>query len=71
MTAIMLRLPETLLAAIDQTAEKTYTNRSALIRQSIARNLFIINQVELPAIREHYRNRIPQPSLINRERNQP
>lgn len=59
MTAILLRLPESLLAAVDQTAEETYTNRSALIRQSIARNLHIINQVEGPAIREHYRNQIP------------
>lgn len=60
MTSILLRIPESLLAQLDLTAEETYTNRSALIRQSIARNLDIIRQVELPAIREHYRNRIPK-----------
>lgn len=59
MPSIIIRLPESLLTDLDQTAEETYTNRSALIRQSIARNLFIINQVEIPAIREHYRNRVP------------
>nr|WP_281720294.1 ribbon-helix-helix protein, CopG family [Nitrosomonas nitrosa] len=60
MPSILLRIPESLLAQLDITAESTYTNRSALIRQSIARNLDIICQVELPAIREHYRNRIPK-----------
>lgn len=59
MPSILLRIPESLLAALDHTAEETFTNRSALIRQAIARNLFIINQLELPAIREHYRKQIP------------
>ena len=59
MTSIMLRLPESLLADLDQTAEETYQNRSSLVRQSIARNLDIIRNVEQPAIREHYRKRIP------------
>ena len=59
MTTINLRLPKSLLTALDQTAEGIYTNRSALIRQSIARNLFIINHLERPAIREHYKNQIP------------
>jgi metal-responsive CopG/Arc/MetJ family transcriptional regulator len=59
MPSILIRLPESLLTALDQTADETYTNRSALIRQSIVRNLDIIRNVELPAIRNHYRNRIP------------
>lgn len=59
MPCIILRIPEQLLTELDQTAQDTYTNRSALIRQSIARNLDIIRQVELPAIRDHYRKRIP------------
>ena len=60
MPSILIRLPQHLLTALDQTAEETYTNRSALIRQSIARNLDIIRHVEIPAIREHYRNQIPK-----------
>lgn len=60
MPSILLRIPEALLAKLDQTAEETYTNRSALIRQSIVRNLFIIKQLEIPAIREHYQNQIPK-----------
>lgn len=59
MPSIIIRLPESLLTDLDHIVEETYTNRSALIRQSIARNLFIIKQVEIPAIREHYRNQIP------------
>ncbi len=60
MPSILIRIPEHLLASLDETAQNTYTNRSALIRQSIARNLFIVNQLELPAIREHYKNQIPK-----------
>ena len=60
MPSILLRIPEHLLNELDQTAESIYTTRSSLIRASIARNLHIIHQVELPAIREHYRNRIPK-----------
>lgn len=59
MTAILLRLPKSLLAEIDQLAEDIYTNRSSLIRQSILRNIHIIRTVELPAIQDHYRKRIP------------
>lgn len=60
MPSILLRIPESLLAELDQTADEIYTNRSALIRQSIARNLDIIRHVELPAIRAHFRNQIPK-----------
>lgn len=59
MISILIRLPESLLAEMDRIAEETYTNRSVLIRQSIARNLDIIRHVELPAIREHHRKRLP------------
>lgn len=59
MTAILIRLPESLLAEIDRLAEETYTNRSAYIRAACHRQNHIISTVELPAIREHYRKRIP------------
>lgn len=59
MPSILLRIPEALLAELDQTAEDIYTNRSALIRQSIARNLDIIRTVERPAILDAFKNRIP------------
>jgi metal-responsive CopG/Arc/MetJ family transcriptional regulator len=60
MIAILIRLPASLLAEIDQLAEETYTNRSAFIRQVCNRHIDIIRNVELPAIREHYRQRIPK-----------
>ncbi len=60
MTAILIRLPESLLTAIDTLAEETYTNRSAFIRQACSRNLEIIRQVELPAIRAFHQQRIPK-----------
>jgi metal-responsive CopG/Arc/MetJ family transcriptional regulator len=59
MPSILLRIPESLLAELDQTAEETYQNRSSLIRASIARNLDIIRTVERPAILAHFKNRIP------------
>jgi len=55
MIAILLRLPESLLAEIDQLAEEIYTTRSALIREALVRHLFIINHVICPAIMNHYR----------------
>lgn len=60
MTAILVRIPDSLLAELDQTAEEIYTNRSALIRQSIVRNLQIISQVERPAILAYHKSRIPK-----------
>ena len=60
MVPILIRIPETLLSAVDQLAEETYTNRSVFIRQSIQRNLDIIRNVEIPAIRDHYRKQIPK-----------
>ena len=59
MTAILIRLPDHLLAEIDRLAEETYTNRSAFIRQACGRHIHIIRNVELPAIRAHYKQRIP------------
>jgi len=56
---VHLRIPESLLTELDQTAESIYTTRSSLIRQSIVRNLQIISQVEKPAILTHFKNRIP------------
>jgi metal-responsive CopG/Arc/MetJ family transcriptional regulator len=60
MIAILIRLPESLLAEIDTLAEEIYTNRSAFIRQACSRHIDIIRNVEIPAIREHYRQRIPK-----------
>ena len=59
MIAILLRLPESLLATIDSLAEETYTNRSAFIRQACSRHIDIIRNVELPAIRAHAAQRLP------------
>ena len=59
MSAILLRLPESLLAEIDTLAEEIYTNRSAFIRQACNRHIDIIRHVEIPAAREFYRKRIP------------
>ncbi|MBK9306888.1 MAG: ribbon-helix-helix protein, CopG family [Nitrospira sp.] len=60
MPSIILRIPESLLAELDHVADETYTNRSALIRQSIVRNLAIIRQVEFPAILTYHRNLLPK-----------
>lgn len=60
MTAILVRLPESLLAEIDTLAEEIYINRSAFIRQACNRHIHIIRNVELPAIREHYKQRLPK-----------
>ena len=60
MTPILIRFPEHLLAAIDQLAEETYTNRSVWIRQACIRHMDIIRNVEIPAIREHFKQRIPK-----------
>lgn len=63
MTAILLRLPSRLLEETDKLCEEIYLSRSQFIRQSILRNIEIIRQVELPAIREFYRKRIPNLNL--------
>lgn len=63
MPSIMLRLPESLLTEIDQLAEETFTNRSAFVRQACFRHIHILKNVELPAIRDHYRNRLPKMHL--------
>ena len=59
MICVLIRLPASLLAEIDQLVEETYTNRSAFIRQACSRHIHIIRNVELPAIRAHYKQRIP------------
>ena len=59
MPAILLRLPTRLLEETDNLCEEIYCSRSQFIRQSILRNIEIIRHVEQPAIREHYRKRIP------------
>jgi 1,2-phenylacetyl-CoA epoxidase PaaB subunit len=63
MTAILIRLPDHLLAEIDQLAEETYTNRSVFIRQACGRHIHIIRNVELPAIRSHYKQQNPKTYL--------
>ena len=60
MIAILIRLPESLLAEIDRLAEETYTNRSAFIRQACGRHIDIIRHVEIPAIRAAVAQRIPK-----------
>ncbi len=60
MIAILIRVPESLLATIDQLAEETYTNRSAFIRQACSRHIDIIRNVEIPAVRAAAAQRIPK-----------
>ena len=60
MVAISIRIPNALLATLDTLADEIYTTRASLIRQSIKRNIDIIQNVERPAIREHYRKQIPK-----------
>jgi len=60
MTAILLRLPESLLSEIDSLPEEIYMTRSSFIRQACSRQIHIVRKVELPAIRAHYQNRLPK-----------
>ena len=60
MICVLVRVPASLLAEIDQLVDETYTNRSAFIRQACGRHIHIIRNVELPAIRAHYKQRIPK-----------
>ena len=59
MKTFLLRLPESMSDEIAKIAEETYCTKSQFIRQSILRNLDICRTVELPAIRAHYKQRIP------------
>lgn len=59
MTTFLLRLPQSLMDEVAALSEECHTSKSAFIRQACSRQIDIIRTVELPAIREHYRNRIP------------
>ncbi len=59
MKQFLLRIPISMNEEIDAIVSETYCTKSQFIRQSIARNLDICRHVEMPAIREHYRKRIP------------
>jgi predicted transcriptional regulator len=59
MKTFLLRLPESMSDEITQIADETYCTKSQFIRQSIARNLDICRNVEGPAIRAFYKQRIP------------
>jgi len=63
MPSILLRLPTKLLEDTDRLCDEILSSRSQFIRQSIMRNIQIIQQVEQPAIREFYRKRIPNPNF--------
>lgn len=60
MKTFLLRIPISMNEAIDQITEEIYCSKSQFIRQSITRNLDICRNVELPAIRAHYKHRIPK-----------
>ena len=59
MTTFLLRLPQSLMDEVTELCRECRTSKSAFLRQSIVRNIHIAKQVELPAIREHFRQRIP------------
>ena len=59
MKTFLLRIPISMNEEIDAIASEIFCSKSQFIRQSITRNLDICRHVEIPAIREHYRKRIP------------
>lgn len=60
MVAILVRVPEELLAEIDELAEETHSNRSVFIRQACARHIHVLRAVELPAVRAYYTKLLPK-----------
>ena len=60
MKTFLLRIPISMNEEIAAICESQYCTKSQFIRQSIARNLDICRNVELPAIRAHYKQRIPK-----------
>ena len=60
MKTFLLRIPISMNEEIDAITSETYCTKSQFIRQSIARNLDICRNVEGPAIRAFYKQRIPK-----------
>lgn len=58
-TTCLFQLEESLMAEVTDTAALCHTTRSNFIRQSLVRNLDIVRNVELPAIRAYAAQRIP------------
>lgn len=59
MTTFLLRLPQSLMDEVTELCHECQTSKSAFLRQSVLRNLDIHKNVEMPAVREHFRQRIP------------
>jgi len=60
MKTFLLRIPISMNEEIDAITSEIYCSKSQFIRQAITRNLDICRNVELPAIRAHYKHRIPK-----------
>lgn len=60
MPSILLRLPNRLLEDTDKLCDEIFVSRSQFIRQSILRNIDIIRNVEIPAVRAAAAQRIPK-----------
>ena len=60
MKTFLLRIPISMNEEIDAIASEVYCSKSQFIRQSISRNLDICRNVEQPAIRAHYKQRVPK-----------
>jgi metal-responsive CopG/Arc/MetJ family transcriptional regulator len=54
MKSFLIRLPESLMDEVAKITEETYCSKSQWIRQSIARNLDVVRNVEMPLLRRHH-----------------
>jgi predicted DNA-binding protein len=60
MKTFLLRIPISMNEELDAIASEIFCSKSQFIRQSISRNLDICRNVEGPAIRAFYKQRIPK-----------
>lgn len=59
MTTFLLRIPQTVMDQVNELCHQCHVSKSAFLRQSVLRNLDIHKNVKMPAVREHFRQRIP------------
>jgi hypothetical protein len=59
MTTFLLRIPQTMMDQVNELCHEYHVSKSAFLRQSVLRNIDVHRTVEGPAVREHFRKRIP------------
>lgn len=59
MTTFLLRIPQTVMDQVNDLCHQYHVSKSAFLRQSVLRNIDVHKNVEGPAVREHFRKRIP------------